>query len=71
MGSIVGGEQHDMVNQIANNNEIAYENAVRANEELDDAQKYQKKGKKKVIAIATIIILVLIIAGGVVYFAMT
>lgn len=69
MGSLVGGQQKDMVDQIQANNMITYDNVVRANEQLDDAQKYQKKGKKKYIAVIIIILLVLIIAAGVVYFA--
>ena len=43
-------------------------NLTKANEDLDDAQTYQKKSKKKYIFLVVLIIIIIAAAAGVIFF---
>lgn len=67
MGEMVGGEQHDQIQQLDANNTTARDNLLHANEELDQAIVEQRKAKKKYIFLTVCIIIVLIVAAGIIY----
>jgi t-SNARE complex subunit (syntaxin) len=67
MASIVGGEQHDMVEAIGDNLQNVRANVSQANEELDEATTYQKKSKKKLVCLVVTIVIIVLAAGGMIY----
>lgn len=67
MGEIVGGDQHDLINQLEANHALAHDNLDHANEEIDQAIVYQKKSKKKYIFLLTCIIIVILVGAGIIY----
>ncbi len=68
MGSLVGGEQKDLIDQMDDNIREVNHNVITANEELVAANEEQKKAKKKYTCLVVTIIILIIIAGGIVFF---